>query len=97
MAYRILIIGSSCAGKTTLGAQLGRELNIKHIDLDELNWLPGWEEVGKQAMFAKVQQVVDENKSWVITGGYSHTQVITAPVATHIIFLDLPLYVLVSR
>ena len=45
MASRIVVIGSSCSGKTTLAKKLSRNLKINHIELDE--WYIGNPIVGK--------------------------------------------------
>jgi adenylate kinase family enzyme len=34
---RIIIIGTSCSGKTTLAQQVSQQLAIKHVELDELH------------------------------------------------------------
>ncbi|MGU3577249.1 adenylate kinase, partial [Brucellaceae bacterium C25G] len=38
--FRIYITGASCAGVTTLGAEIARLLSIQHIDVDDYYWLP---------------------------------------------------------
>jgi thymidylate kinase len=52
MARRIAVMGSSCAGKTTLAGQLAKRLGITHVELDALHHGPNWteataEELGK--------------------------------------------------
>jgi adenylate kinase family enzyme len=39
---RIVIIGTSCSGKTTLATTIKEILNITHIELDVLYWKPNW-------------------------------------------------------
>ncbi|ASC70268.1 Shikimate kinase [Halomicronema hongdechloris C2206] len=41
---RIVAIGSSCSGKSTLARRLSTRLGLKHIELDELHWQPNWQE-----------------------------------------------------
>lgn len=37
---RVVIIGTSCSGKTTLAGTLAAALATPHIELDALHWLP---------------------------------------------------------
>ena len=39
---RVVIIGSSCTGKTTLARTLAATLDLKHFELDALYWHPHW-------------------------------------------------------
>ncbi len=41
---RIVIVGSNCSGKTTIPKQVAATLQVPHIDLDALHWLPKWQE-----------------------------------------------------
>ena len=44
MQRKIIVTGTSCTGKTTLGRKLAKELGITQIDLDDLHFLPNWVE-----------------------------------------------------
>lgn len=44
MTHRILIIGDSCSGKTTMGRRISTQTGIPHLDLDEIHWLDNWTE-----------------------------------------------------
>ena len=39
---RIHVIGNSTSGKSTLGARLAEELDATFVELDAINWQPGW-------------------------------------------------------
>lgn len=67
---RISIRGVSCSGKTTLAKRISEELNIPHIELDELNWLPGWKERDLREFLHLVEKNLNRG-SWVIDGNYS--------------------------
>ncbi len=41
---RIVVIGSSCSGKSTLSQFLANKLNSEYIELDQLHWLPNRQE-----------------------------------------------------
>ncbi len=40
---RIVVVGSSCCGKTTFAKRLAEPLQIPHIELDALHWGPNWQ------------------------------------------------------
>ena len=65
---RIIIIGTSCSGKTTLAQQVSQQLAIKHVELDELHWLPGWQE-REPAVFRQMVTDVVSGDSWVVVCG----------------------------
>lgn len=82
----------SCSGKTTLGRELAEKLNLSFLDLDDISWLPHWVQRPKHEFQAELQQFVEEQEEWVISGNYStETRHITWQNATHIIWLDYQL------
>ena len=47
MLRKIIITGTTCTGKTTLGKKMSKEFLIPQIDLDDLHFLPNWVEKRK--------------------------------------------------
>ncbi len=41
---RIVVIGSSCSGKSTFSQHLAIKEEVEYIELDQIHWLPNWEE-----------------------------------------------------
>ena len=39
---RIVVVGTSGVGKTTLAKDIAAALAIPHVELDALHWDPGW-------------------------------------------------------
>lgn len=94
---RIQIIGSSGAGKTTLGRSLAERLRAPFIDLDDLFWEPGWRQVGHEELARRVAPIVDGER-WVIAGNYFATsKTLVWPRTTHVVVLDLPYLLLLRR
>jgi hypothetical protein len=96
---RILVLGDSCSGKTTLAARLGERLGVPSVDLDGLFWhRPGWQEPDAEVFRAMVRDWIDGKERWVIAGNY-HGRVrdITWAVADTAVWLDFPLRVTVPR
>lgn len=94
---RIVIVGTSSSGKTTLGCLISERLQLPQIDLDDLFWLPHWQHRTEKEFTGLVQEAVAED-CWVISGGnYTRMKEITWSRADLIIWLDLPLSLLLYR
>jgi adenylate kinase family enzyme len=86
---RILVIGSSGTGKSTLARQMGPKLGLPVIHLDQEYWQPGWVATEPAAWQARVEHLV-AREAWVMDGNYSGTFAIRVPRADAIVWLDLP-------
>lgn len=65
---RVVIVGTSGAGKTTLGKQLAKELDAPFIELDALHWLEGWT---PNPAFAEDVAGLLTGPVWVVDGNYN--------------------------
>lgn len=84
---KIIIIGSSGAGKTTLACELGDKLAIEVFHLDRLLWKPNWEMTDQEYQI-ECQNNLVKNPSWIIDGNFGGTLGIRIDAADTIIFLD---------
>jgi adenylate kinase family enzyme len=82
---RVVVVGTSCAGKTTLARQLAAVTGAKHIELDALHWGPNWT---VRADFAERVRAAAAEPSWIIDGNYSVSRDILWPRATAIVWLN---------
>jgi adenylate kinase family enzyme len=92
VARRIAVMGSSCAGKTTLAAALSERLGVPHVELDALHHGPDWTEATPEELRAKVEAALHGHEGWVADGNYMGklgTWLIDQ--ADTIVWLDLPL------
>ena len=97
---RIHVIGLSGSGKSTLAARLARALDTPFVDLDALNWLPGWVALNEQdpAELERRFRQATAGERWVTAGSYTGVaQRAFWPRLTTIVWLDLPVPLLVSR
>ena len=85
---RIVILGSSGTGKSTLANELSSILGIKAYHLDRLFWLSGWIKKDPETRIDILQNLVRE-KQWIIEGNYPNLSDFYLPVADTIIFTDL--------
>ncbi len=93
---RVVVIGCSCAGKTSFARGLANELGIPNIELDALHWLPDWvQRPTKDFRELADQAVVPER--WVADGNYSQVRDIVWQRATCLIWLNYPFRVVFWR
>ncbi|RYZ99845.1 MAG: adenylate kinase [Proteobacteria bacterium] len=91
------MIGSSCAGKSTLADSIAKKMGITHVELDSLFWEPGWKEAATPVFRARVQEAI-AGDAWVVDGNYtSRVQDLLWPRAELIIWLDPPLRTILTR
>ncbi len=70
---KILIMGGSCSGKSTLSENLGKKLNIPvlHLDLYDPYAVPdGPERVARKEKIQSVIKKTTEKQKWIIDGSY---------------------------
>lgn len=84
---RILVLGSSGSGKTTISNQLGRVLNLKTIHLDAHFWKPGWVRTPSPEWRELVSSLIRE-ESWIMDGTYESTLDLRIPAADAIVLIE---------
>jgi adenylate kinase family enzyme len=97
---RIAVIGNSGAGKSTLARALSVRLGIDHIELDALNWGPGWRALHLEdpAQWARVVGAAVAADSWVTDGNYSKGALPNIlPRASDVVWLDYSRAVIMTR
>ncbi len=93
---RIVIVGTTGSGKTTLGGRLAAALGYPHIDLDALHWGPGWTPTPTDPFRARVSDAL-EGPYWVVAGNYGKTRDIVWARADTLVWLDYPLALTLTR
>lgn len=94
---RVIVIGNTSSGKSTLAAELARRLAVPFVELDALHWEPNWVEADDQVFRERVRAATSDD-GWVIAGNYqSKTQDLTWPRAETVVYLDYPLPVVLWR
>jgi adenylate kinase family enzyme len=87
---RIVVVGTSGAGKTTVARALSERLGVPHIELDALHWTPGWTETPTDVFRARVSRAL-EPAAWVVDGNYAKARDLIWPLADTIVWLDYSL------
>lgn len=97
---RIHIIGNSGSGKSTLAARLANLIEAPVVELDALNWEPGWVGLNETnpAEFERRIRNATSGDAWVVAGSYSgFAKRLFWPRVECVIWLDFPASVLVWR
>lgn len=92
---RIVVIGVTSSGKSTLAENLAKRFDMSFIELDALHWEPGWQEAPDDVFRARVEKATQAEK-WAVAGNYRVVRDITWPKADALIWLDYP-FLLVLR
>lgn len=68
---KIAILGYSGSGKSTLARALGEKYGEAVLHLDQVHFLPGWQERAQAEEAAMVSDFLDSHDGWIIDGNYS--------------------------
>lgn len=96
VGQRIVVVGTTGSGKTTLAAELACRLDAPHIELDSLHWGPNWTPYPLEQFRAAVAQAV-AGERWVLDGNYSQVRDLVWPRAVTLIWLDYSLWLVYGR
>jgi adenylate kinase family enzyme len=90
-AERVLVVGCSGGGKTTLAIRIAERFHLEYQSIDrDVRWLPDWQVRDRQEQQTILKQLVRKNR-WVMDGSSPSTFDIRVPRT------DLIIWVRVSR
>ena len=84
---RVVVIGSSGAGKSTFARRLGAATGFPVTHIDQLFWQPGWVQTPKPSYLEGLAAVVEED-CWIIEGVNASTLDLRLPRADLLIWLE---------
>lgn len=97
---RIHVLGNSSTGKSTLAERLARALDVPFVELDALNWKPGWvglNDTDPEELERRIGEATSDD-GWVVAGSYmSFAQRVFWPRLETVVCLDLPIPQLLWR
>ena len=91
---RVVVVGTSGSGKTTVARELAAILGVTHVELDALNWDAGWvdlNQTNREVFLRRVKEAV-AGDAWVVDGNYTSSRDLVWPKATAVVWLDYPLW-----
>jgi len=96
---RIVVVGTSGAGKTTLARRIAALLKLPHIELDAINWQSGWRDLTRHDPEEFVRRVNEaiRAEAWVLDGNYGPVRDRVWLRATHLVWLDYQRPVIMAR
>jgi len=93
---RVVVIGTTGAGKSTLAERLARRLGGDFVDLDALHWEPNWTAAPVELFRQRVETALT-GECWAVAGNYSATRDIVWGRADTLVWLDYPLPLILWR
>ncbi len=86
---RLVVVGTTGFGKSTLAERLSRRLGLDFIELDALHWEPNWQPAA-DAVFRRRVDAATRAPAWAVAGNYSRVRDVVWPRAQALIWLDYP-------
>jgi adenylate kinase family enzyme len=93
---RIVVVGATGCGKSTLAERLAKKLNLDYIELDALYWKPDWVGSSDEEFRTKVDAAT-QAPGWALAGNYGVTRDIVWPRAEAVVWLDYPFFLILGR
>ena len=93
---RVVVIGTSCVGKTTFAQALARGLNFPHVELDSLHWQQNWIPRPPEEFRALTAEALAKD-CWITDGNYGAVRDLVWSRATTVIWLNYSFPVVLWR
>ena len=86
---RVVVIGVTSSGKSTLAETLARRFDMDFVELDALHWEPNWQGAPPEIFRVRVEKAIQAEK-WSVAGNYHVVRDMIWPKAEAILWLDYP-------
>ena len=93
---RIVVVGTTGSGKTTVAKEIARILGVPHVEFDAYRHGPNWVETPDPIVRENLAGALSGDR-WVADGNYSVARDIVWPRATRLVWLDYPIRVVLWR
>lgn len=95
---KIIVLGRTASGKTTLANKLGKILDIQVHHLDKIFWKDNGDHLHQVEFIEKVNEIM-KKPTWIIDGDNPRSKTLDMRIANAdtIIFYDIPLFLVLWR
>jgi adenylate kinase family enzyme len=93
---RVVVFGTTGSGKSWLAKRLAERHGLRLIELDALNWGPGWQPAPIELLRHRVEREIRDG-DWIVVGNYDSVRDLTWRAADTLIWLDLPFSLVIWR
>lgn len=90
---RIVVVGTTGSGKTTLARAIAGRLGVPHVELDALHWEANWTEAPTDVLRDRLTRAVG-GAAWVVDGNYRKVRDLFWSRADTVVWLDYSLPVI---
>lgn len=93
---RLVVIGSTSSGKSTLAVRIAERFGLNFIELDALHWEPNWQEAPLDVFRERVRAGTQAER-WIVAGNYSVVRDLVWTKAEAVIWLDYPFFLVLNQ
>ena len=94
----IVVYGPTCSGKSIVASRIAQCVEVPHIELDAIFWLPQWVKKSLEEFRAEVSILLSRcADGWVCDGNYSQIRDLILPLADTVVWLRPPFTVVFWR
>ena len=93
---RLVVVGTSGAGKSALAQRLSEQLKLDFVELDSLHWEPDWKAASIDTFRARANEAT-RGGDWVVAGNYHQVRDIVWSRADTVVWLDYSLPLVFCR
>jgi adenylate kinase family enzyme len=87
LSLRVLVVGTSCSGKSTFARELAAIAGRRCVELDEIYWGPNWTHKTDDEFRAATAQAIT-GEEWIVEGNYRAVREVLWPRATLVVWLN---------
>ena len=93
---RVVVFGTTGSGKSWLAERLAERHGLRLVEIDALNWGPGWQPAPLELLRHRVEREIRDG-DWIVVGNYGSVSDLTWRAADTLVWLDLPLRLVIWR